>query len=476
MTPNLPAVGRARVVVLLGALVGAPIGCRSYEARPLDLRASRDEWLSRSPGDRTVRDLAASLAAQEGVPPGEFDADDGLSLAEGEVVALVFNPDLRLARLQARVTRAEADHAGLWADPVFGVDMERIVSGAGGEPWVVGAALGFTLPVSGRLESEKARAGAAAHSALVRIVALEWATRAALRTLWIDWSAAGLRAEATAGFVERLREMAELADRQERAGSITRVEARLLAVALAAGEAELIAARGRESERRLQILALLGLAPDVSFVMLPAVVVAPRVRDAAELRAQMEVNSPELNAVRSEYAVAEESLRTEVRKQFPDITIGPGYAADQGDDRVLLGISLPVPLWNRNRQGVAVAEAEREVARAKFSSTYEHLAARLAAALKRYETGRDQRAAIEGAVVPMADEQLAEVSRIAALGRIDPLLLLGALSAQHDARLRLIEARAAESIGAVRLDELIGPAAPPPTEGQASDTTVGSRS
>jgi len=465
------------LVAMIGAIAGAPMGCRSYEARPLDLSASRAEWLARSPSDGSVRAFAEALAAQEGKAPGPFDASDGLSLAEAEVVALVFNPDLRIARLEAGVTRAAADNAGLWDDPVLGVDIERIVSGAGGaDPWVVGAVLGITFPVSGRLEAEKARAGAEAHSSLVRIVALEWATRAALRELWVQWSAAGVRVEITSEFVGRLRDVVELADRQERAGSITRVDARLFRVSLAAAEADLIGARGREAELRLQLIALLGLAPEHELELRPSVAFPPRATDPVELRALLEEANPELNAVRAEYEVSEESLRTEVRKQFPDITIGPGYGTDQGDDRVLVGISLPVPLWNRNQQGVAVAEAEREVARARFASTYEHLASRLAVALTRYDSGRAQRETIESVVVPLADEQEAEVQRIASLGRVDPLLLLEALAAQHEARLRLIEARATESIGAVRLDELIGPPAPPSLQPESTDSTEGSRS
>jgi outer membrane protein TolC len=187
----------------------------------------------------------------------------------------------------------------------------------------------------------------------------------------------------------------------------------------------------------------------------------------------MEQANPELNAVSAEYNVSEESLRTEVRKQYPDITIGPGYGTDQGDDRVLVGISLPVPLWNRNQQGVAVAEAERELARARFGVSYEHLASRLAVALTRYEAGRAQRESIETVVVPLADEQESDVRRIASLGRVDPLLLLEALSAQHEARLRLIDARATESLGAVRLDELIGPPAPPSDDPASAPATEG---
>ena len=90
------------------------------------------------------------------------------------------------------------------------------------------------------------------------------------------------------------------------------------------------------------------------------------------------------------------------------------------------------------------------------------LASRLAIALIRYEAGKSQRTLVESSVVPLADEQEADVRRVAELGRVDPLLLLESLKTLHAAKLRLIDARATEAIGAIRVDELIGPPVPPP--------------
>ncbi len=452
--------------VLLAGTVPGLTGCQTYERKPLDLDATRSAWLTRSPGDPSVREFAAALdRAEGGSQAGGFNPTDGLSLAEAEAVVLVFNPDLRRARLEANVTRATAAHAGLWQDPVLGVDLERIVSGAGGaNPWVAGSTIGITIPISGRLEAEKARAGAEFAAELDRVAAKEWATRSALRELWVEWSAARVRAAVAEELIARLRDVASLADRQEQAGSMTRIDARLFRVELAGREADLIATTATVKELELQLRAMLGLAPETSITLVPTVTFAARTTSADELRPLLDSSNPELAAVRAEYEVAEQSLRAEVRKQYPDLTIGPGYGTDQGDNRVVLGLSLPIPLWNRNRQGVAQATAQREVARGRFEATYEHLASRLAIALTRFEAGKAQRELVESSVVPLADEQEADVRRVATLGRVDPLLLLESIKTQYAAKVRLLEAKAAESIGAVRLDELIGPPIPKPAQ------------
>jgi cobalt-zinc-cadmium efflux system outer membrane protein len=447
------------MLIAVATLTG---GCQSYEPRPLNIDATRGAWLARSPDDPSVREFAAVLErAERGSShawPGTFDPSDGLTLAEAEAVALVLNPDLRLSRLEANVTRATSAHAGMWQDPVLGVDIERIVAGAGGtNPWVAGSTIGITIPISGRLQAEKARAGAALAAELDRLAAKEWATRSALRELWIEWSASRLRAEVAESHLEGLRDVATLAERQERAGSMTRIDARLFRVELAGRQADVIATASRVRELEMRVRAMLGLAPEASVELVPTVVFSARTTQIDELRGLLDSSNPEISAVRAEYEVSEQSLRTEVRKQYPDLTIGPGYGSDQGDDRVLLGLSLPIPVWNRNQLGVAQASAHREVARGRFETTYERLASSLTIALTRYESGRAQRELVESTVVPLADEQEADVRRIAALGRVDPLLLLESLNTSHAARVRLVDARSTESIGAVRLDELIGP-------------------
>lgn len=467
-------------VALAGACVVWLPACESYTRRPLDVALTREHFAARDPSGLDARGFAERLARAEGAPLDGFDASDGLTLAEAEPVALVFNRELRVARLEADVSRAGAENAGRWEDPTLGVDVERILSGVA-DPWVVAGTVGLTIPVSGRLGVERARADAHYLAVLERLGASEWATRSAVREMWVEWSAQVIRAELAEELCQRIGRVASLAEGQEAAGVLSRIDERLLRVELGSAEAEAVLARGRLKELELQLRDLLGLTPDAPVRLVSSIRYEPRYARADDLLSLLEARNAELAALRAEYEVAEQSLRLEVRRQYPDVQIGPGVGIDQGDERVLLGVRLPVPLWNQNRLGVAQATSHREVARGRFESAYEQLVSRVAISRSRFESARAARELLESRVVPLADEQDAEVRRVAELGRVDPLLLLQTIRTQHDLRSRLVDARAAESIEAIRLDELIGPPSTTPSDasrvpaGSATPTEGGSR-
>ena len=68
----------------------------------------------------------------------------------------------------------------------------------------------------------------------------------------------------------------------------------------------------------------------------------------------------------AEYAAAEADVRLEIARQTPDITLGPTYEWDQGDNRWGLGLSLVLALFHNNDAGIAEANARRETQAARF--------------------------------------------------------------------------------------------------------------
>jgi len=439
------------------AMISALSACQSYKRAPLDLASHNAALNTRLVATDPIVQFLERLDKGSPGTPDRFDLADGLSLAEAEVLALFYNPDLRLARLDAGVARATFETAGLWEDPQFGFDGAEILSRT--SPFEYGLTLSLTIPVSGRLGVEKDRAGSAYEAELRRIIDAEWSTRARVRSQWAVWSAASERLRLLNEVIEQTARIAEITDRLQAAGELTRVEARLLRAALVKARSDVAQAEFKETRARVTLHGLLGLLPAASVElvqMLPSPTSAPTVNVLDRL-----VESNTLLAVRrAEYLFAEESLRLEVQKQYPDITIGSGFGSEGGDDRLLLGVSLPIPILNGNRGGIAEARAERDVARAAAETTFERLAGELALAQASLDAARSQRNAFERELVPMLDEQSDEVERLVELGEVNTLLLLETVTGRFEAKSRLLDLRLAEVSAAIQIEHLLGPREP----------------
>ena len=222
-------VRRLKVLSLAGLVAIAAGGCQSYERRPLDMPGHQSAFLARTPESSEVRAFAESLAAKSTGSSGEavaFDPRDGISCGEAEVIAVVFNADLRVARLRAGVTQATAENAGPWEDPTIGADLTRIIESTP-EPWKVFTSVGLTIPISGRLEIEKQRAGVEHAAELARVAQREWSVRMSVRRAWSEWSAMDAQLAVTRDFLSRVDQILSVVDKMELAGEMARTEARL---------------------------------------------------------------------------------------------------------------------------------------------------------------------------------------------------------------------------------------------------------
>jgi cobalt-zinc-cadmium efflux system outer membrane protein len=426
-------------------------GCQAYQPQPLDLPVHADNWRARSPSSEEVRTFAKRLSGPASAST-RFNPTNGVSLGEGEMIALVYNPDLRIARLRAGVARATATHAGLWDDPELSIDVLHITESVP-DSWVVGSAISFTLPVSGRLQAEKARAEAALHAELDRVAEAEWKVRRDLRDTWLSWSAQRLRREQTERIIGALDSIVESTSKLVEQGELLKTEAALFAIERESRRAELGRLKGDVAEEEQQVRGLMGLSPSA-----PAILVSTfsAVRDVPT-REQPDESNPTLERLRGEYAVSEHTLAREVRKQYPDVVIGPQYESDQGQSRIGFVGAIPLPMLNSNKGGIAEARAERELARAAFETEYERIAGRLASQRARLQGMHARRKTIDDTLVPLVDRQVADARRLVELGEGGSLVLLESLVRAHEAKLELIDVQLDHSQTHNEIRFLVGP-------------------
>jgi len=487
-------------------------GCATYERQPLELEQYPTSWPLRELNIDSIREYAETLA--DGEEDAPYDPSDGLSLAEAEAVALVFNPRLRLARAQADVPLASAREAGWWPDPEFEAKVMRFadrgsrtkfrfdepsfdgvntgIVGANGpsadglettplgfrraergefidDPWIVSGSLSITIPISGRLAVEQDWAWAEYHASWRRILISEWELLTCLRAAWLEWSSTRERIEVIKAFVEQLGTVATTTERLAAAGELKPTDARLLLIELRCQRTALQAAESEAELQRLEILAMLGLAPEAP-VELHADMFLPRIDEAPDSRRDTLLRrDPRITAVRAEYEAAEQRLRLEVRKQYPDLNLGPSYTFSEGFPRLGLGFGFPIPLWNHNRQAVAEASAEREAARTHAEARIEQVVSELARAEARLRNAAQRRKMLLDDVAPLVDRQVKETRTLLDLGEVDVLVLRDALSSAVETKLDLLAATLAEAQAANALQQMLEPRWITPSQAEAQE-------
>lgn len=454
-------------------LMALAAGCQHAPPRPLDFHETAAALAARDVTVAPVHAYAQVLAAAQGTTPAVFDPADGLSLAEAEAVALWFNPDLRIARLQADQARAVAGAAGRWDDPELGGELgQKAVDGAPGgflrnaggvaRDWITAGSLSITIPLSGRPAAERRLGQAEYRVASLRALEAEWGTLAHVRNAWAMWSAAAERVKLLDEHLAMLGQFADTAQSLADAGEATPSSARIFGIERMRRQAERARATAAEAESHAALLQLLGLVPDAPVQLLPNLTSVPA-DTAADVDAE---HHPKLLRLKAEYQAAEDRLRLELRKQYPDLTLSPTYADEQDETSLRVGLGIPLPTWNANRQGIAEALGAREVARAQAEAGYQQLLAEAAQARAARAGCATQRQQLVESVVPAIDAQMKEALALLKVGEVDIVLLHESLSQALAVKEELLDAALAEALAASRLaaatahDERI----PTPTE------------
>lgn len=425
-------------------------GCHSYQPAPVDLDAHFDAFRSRAPA---------------------FDHADGLRRADARELAKLLHPDARLARKRAGVATAERDQAGRWDDPQLQTNLQRVLENVP-HRWIAMAQIGFTVPINGRLGKQRALADRRRDLALVTAWQTEQQVANDLDRAWIAWSAAGRRVELFAQTCQNLERLESIAERLVTAGSLTRPGARIFALerrerqaGRALAEAELHAA-GLEVRRRI------GLHPDADVPLLREPSLEPFVATPLARQSALR-HGPRLRELDAAHETAEADLHLQIRLQYPDLQLWPGWQEEDAQPRAAFGVNLPLPLWNRNEPEIQRALAEREHTAEALRCGLEQVIQELAIAeVRRDAAGEQARRFAE--LLELAEEQLDDSRRLADAGQFDPLITLDALLRLHTVQMRTIDADEDHALATVTINELLAdPAssAPPDDRTDRTDDT-----
>jgi len=399
--------------------------------------------------DRPVR---AEEPADPVAPTG------AITLREALAAALAGNPELAAAGWAVESARGLARQAGLPPNPEVEVEMEEFGGEgplAGTDSAEVSLSLSQRIPLAGRLGHAREAARRAGRLAgwdreAARLDVLAGTTKAFVDVL----AAQDLTALAREG-AAAAEEVARAVSEQVAAGKAPALEAEKASVAR-----ELLRLDREEAERDLEIarrrLAATWGGSGAAFERAQGELNELRpVPPAAKLEGLL-AEAPEIARWEDERAMRLSRLEAARASGWPDVTLRGGVARFRETDRTafLAGISLPLPIFDRNQGGIAAALAESRRAgerrraaevRSGLRAAWEDLAAAHAAA----ETLRER-------VVPVARTAF-EASRAGfRQGKFDYLVVLDAQRTLFQARERLVRALARYHKDAAEVERRIG--------------------
>ncbi|MGN6270181.1 MAG: TolC family protein [Sphingomonas sp.] len=363
-------------------------GCASYHASPL-----RDPAAVLAPPDLAIVSADAARIDRPYLQPQPIDLSQPLTPEALAVIAVVENPDLKAERAKVGVADAQAFAARLLPDPQIQANFDKLVSGPDPDN-AFGGQLAMDL---NQLRTAKVvREGGEASKRQVRLdlAWAEWQTAGQARLLGVRIIALTRQlaiAQASADAAESLFERASRAGaRGDLSGSDvdTRRQAAIDAAnAARTAEKDLVAARGELDH-------LLGLPPETVLQLAPPADPPPPPA-AAALVDQAIAGRLDLQALRAGYDAAEAEVHKAILEQFPNLSITLAGARDtSGNTTIGPAIGFSLPLWNRNRGGIATATATRAQLKAEYEARLFQTRADIAAAVDGIATVRRQRAAL----------------------------------------------------------------------------------
>ena len=375
-------------------------GCATYHPESLDTQPDPPADLRTMQVDSTQMPLPALRAHR-------FDPSDGLDITETAMLAVANNPELRIARDDTGIARAQAFSAGLLPDPQLTLSGDHPSGNVAGSN-INAFGLGISYDINALLKhsAEKSAAAAAQTQSEQELLWKEWQTVAQARLLFVR-SVDGER---------RLRvledERALFADRQARlrrafdAGNVTVDSVATDFAALGDVQQKIADQQRKLTQTRHDLNTLLGLAPSAHPLLVEDDAL-PQV-DSAQLRAlvsQLGQLRPDLRALASGYRSQEQKYRAAVLAQFPALTLGFNRARDtSGIYTTGFNLGLSLPIFNGNRGNIAIEKATRQ-------RLFDEYHARLASAAADIDAVLDDRI--------LAEQQLADVRRsIAELERL----------------------------------------------------------
>jgi len=307
--------------------------------------------------------------------------------------ALATHPELRYYEAQIAVAEGGKTKAGEIQNPdlMTGVGNWRVRDLAtnnvsDGPTWAVQLTQTFEWP--GRLSLRKAIAQKDIELAQLGLEQLRAALAARVRTISWKMLAAQEKTKAADEVAKRFHSLAEVLLQRDPAGAAPRLEARIIQASALTLGAEATLARNELASARFELNQLLGEKAEhplelkmENLTLNPPPALEPLLVNARKKNFDLRARIIDVQQQGYEVKLAE-------NERWPSITVQPYIQRQQNETRetqVGIGVSIPLPLWNRNKGAIKAAKAKEVQAEVMLTAQMRQLERDVAAQASHYK-------------------------------------------------------------------------------------------
>ncbi|WP_438825951.1 TolC family protein [Pseudomonas fluorescens] len=400
------------------------------------------------PTPRKIALLGLLLAAT-----ASAEAGPGMSLPEALSAAFANNPELAAAGRDIGIAEGERRQAGLIPNPELAWEMEDTRR----ETSTSTITLSQPLELGGKRGARIAVAGAGQAIAQLELER----QRNGLRADVVQAYHAALRAQTGVELAQQSQALTERGLRvvqgRVTAGQSSPVEVTRAQVQLAQAQAEV---RRAETQRTVayQALARLTGSPLATFDTLQAASQSPGAAPSADALLGQVERTAEWRLAAAQVERSEASLGSEKALRIPNLTVSVGsqYSREDRERINVVGLSMPLPLFDRNQGNVLAAARRADQARDLRNAVELRLRSETRSAVDQWRTAMQEVQAYDRTILPSAQQAVDTATRGFEMGKFAFLDVLDAQRTLIDARGLYLEALAAATDARAQVERIYG--------------------
>ncbi|NWC69868.1 TolC family protein [Pseudomonas sp. P7758] len=376
-----------------------------------------------------------------------------LTLESALQTAFANNPDMAAAQWEIDIAQGGRQQAGLIPNPVASWDAEDTRRNSR----TTTVKLSQTLELGGK---RGARIDVATRAQEAAALTLEQ-RRNGLRAEVIDGYYGALRAQERLDLAQRSLALAErglvVASGRVTAGKTSPVEATRAQVQLSEIRLEFNRAQMGLTDAYRRLAASTGAASTDFQAVATQAQAAPALPSPAQLLARLE-QTAELRLAELQIVQGEAALGLEKAQRIPDldVSIGSQYDASVRERVNVVGVSMPIPLFNRNQGNVLAASRRADQARDLRNAAELRLRTETRQALDLWQTANTEVRSFNQQILPAAQSAVDSATRGFEMGKFNFLDVLDAQRTLIAARTQYLAATAQATEAWVRIERIYG--------------------